>query len=71
MDPKFRIFVLNLTWSFQGAKGNPQDLGGWRPVSGPSEVISDAREFLVIDANLLDDAGFHAYAAPPSTTGQL
>ena len=44
------------------AVGNPQDLGGWRPASGPGEIISDARELLVIDGNLLDDAGFHACA---------
>lgn len=42
--------------------GNRQDLGRWRPVRGPGEVISEARKLLVIDGNLLDDAGIHACA---------
>jgi len=50
------------------ALGNSQDLGGWRAARSPSEIIRYASELLVVDVDLLDNAGFYAYA-PPSTTG--
>lgn len=42
------------------ALGNSQDLGGWRAARGPGKVIRYARELLVVDVDLLDDAGFYA-----------
>lgn len=43
------------------ALGNSQDFGGWRAAGCPGEVIRYAREFLVVDVDLLNDAGINAY----------
>lgn len=42
------------------ALGNSQDFGGWRAAGCPGEVIRYAREFLVVDVDLLNDAGINA-----------
>jgi hypothetical protein len=44
------------------ALGNSQDFGSWRAAGCPGEVIRYAREFLVVDVDLLDDAGINACA---------
>jgi hypothetical protein len=44
------------------ALGNSQDLGSWRAAGCPSEVIRYASELLVVDVNLLYDAGIYACA---------
>ena len=41
------------------ALGNSQDLGGWRATRGPGEVIRYARELLIVDVDLLNDASFY------------
>jgi hypothetical protein len=44
------------------AMGNSQEFGSWRAAGCPGEVIRYAREFLVVDIDLLNDAGAYAYA---------